>query len=300
MMNFTEPVSIRVDSLTSYNKFHTTVDVLRLDLIDPVVSGNKWFKLKEYLKEASHLRKTAILTFGGAYSNHIVATAAACTSYGFRSVGIIRGERPVELSNTLQDAQDYGMQLYFISREAYKRKEIPEEIFKSVPGNELYIVNEGGYGCKGMEGAKDILSFCDSGHYTHIMAAAGTGTMLAGLTAAARDQQQVIGVSVLKNNFSLKHQVEQLLPPQKYRQFAILHDYHFGGYAKYKPELVQFMNSWYTDTLIPSDFVYTAKLFYALNDLIHKNYFPNGTRLLLIHSGGLQGNRSLAKGTLIF
>jgi 1-aminocyclopropane-1-carboxylate deaminase len=300
MMDFTEPVSIRVDSLTSYNKFHTTVDVLRLDRIDPVVSGNKWFKLKEYLKEASGLGKTTILTFGGAFSNHIVATAAACAKYGFKSIGIIRGERPVELSHTLRDAQGFGMQLHFTSREAYRRKDIPAEALAIVPENEMYLVNEGGYGNKGMEGAKDILSFCDIEQYTHIMAAVGTGTMLAGLTEAAGDQQQVIGISVMKNNFSLQHEVEQLLPPAKHQQFTILHDYHFGGYAKHTPELLQFMNSWYTDTLIPSDFVYTAKVFYALNDMVQKNYFPQGSRVLVIHSGGLQGNRSLPKGTLIF
>lgn len=300
MIHFTKPVSIRIDSLTAYNKFHTTVDVMRLDLIDPVVSGNKWFKLKEYLKEASKLSKTALLTFGGAFSNHIVATAAACASYGFKSIGIIRGDRPAELSHTLQDAERFGMQLYFTSREAYKRKEIPDEVFTMISENELYFVNEGGYGIKGMEGAKDILSFVQEQTYTHILAAVGTGTMLAGLTAASGDQLQVIGISVLRNNFSLQKEVEQLLPQGKNHHFSILHDYHFGGYAKHKPELLQFMNTWYRETGIPSDFVYTGKLFYALNDLLQTNYFSPGSQVLAIHSGGLQGNRSLPKGTLIF
>lgn len=284
----------RVDTVDAFLKFHTTVDVLRLDLIHPSISGNKWFKLKEYLKEAKELNKRSLLTFGGAFSNHIVATAAAANNSGFKSIGIIRGEKPAKLSDTLNDAVDFGMKLYFISREDYKKKIIPSDVSLQ----DAYVINEGGYGKMGAEGAKEILNQVDLSNYDYILAAVGTGTTLAGLIEAANPVQNVIGISVMKNNFSLQQEVENLLSGR--REFHLFHDYHFGGYAKYNQELIDFMNEWHRATHIPSDFVYTGKLFFAINDLIRKNYFSPGSKLLVIHSGGLQGNRSLPKGTLIF
>lgn len=290
----------RADTVSSFSKYHTTVEVLRLDLIHPVVSGNKWFKLKEYLKEAQEQHKTCIVTFGGAFSNHVVATAAASKLAGLKSVGIIRGERPASLSPTLAEALSFDMDLYFVSREEYKAKNLPPTLFNDFPQDAVYFINEGGYGLKGMEGAKHILEEVDTTSYTHLVAAAGTGTMLAGLTAAAQPHQKVTGISVLKNNRSLQQEIEVLLPVEKRQQFQLLHEYHFGGYAKHTSELLQFMNDWFRETGIPSDFVYTGKLFYAVKDLIQKSYFPKGSKILAIHSGGLQGNRSLPKGTLIF
>lgn len=297
MMNdfFTSGQS-RIDPLPSLYKFHTTADVLRLDLLHPVVSGNKWFKLKEYLKDAQRLRKKRIVTFGGAYSNHIVATAAASKKAGLKSTGIIRGERPPVLSQTLSDALSFGMELVFVSREDYRVKNIPAEIIN----DESYLVNEGGYGVKGMHGAADILKQTDVSAYKHIIAAVGTGTTLAGLINAGESHQKIIGIPVLKNNFSLQKEIETLLPEKKHQDITLIHDYHFGGYAKYNAELLQFMNDWYHQNKMPSDFVYTGKLFFALDDLVKKKYFPPQSKILIIHSGGLQGNRSLPKGTLIF
>lgn len=289
----------RIDPLSSLYKFHTTVDVLRLDLLHPVISGNKWFKLKEYLNDVQLQSKKTILTFGGAFSNHIVATAAAAKLNGLKSIGIIRGEQPINLSDTLKDAMSFGMELFFISRNDYKNKTIPNEVL-NLYKNDLYVINEGGYGTKGMQGSATILSEVNASTYTHIIAAVGTGTTLAGLTSAAQPHQKIIGISALKNNLSLQNEIEALLPTQKHQQFHLLHNYHFGGYAKYNEALIQFMNEWYDETKIPSDFVYTGKLFFALNDFIHKNYFPANSKILVIHSGGLQGNRSLPKGTLIF
>jgi len=299
-MKFSPFEKCRIDSLSSLYKFHTTVDVLRLDLIHPVVSGNKWFKLKEYLEDARHQNKKTILTFGGAFSNHIVATAAAAKLYDLKSIGIIRGERPENLSHTLKNALSFGMQLHFISRKEYKTKKIPEEIVNTPVPDDLYVINEGGYGNKGMLGARHILNDVDASQYTHIIAAAGTGTMLAGLVAASNLSQIVVGISVLKNNVSLQKEINDLLPKEKQDQFQLLHQYHFGGYAKHTPQLIQFMNDWNAQTGIPSDFVYTGKLFFAVNDLIGKSYFPENSQILIIHSGGLQGNLSLQKGTLIF
>jgi 1-aminocyclopropane-1-carboxylate deaminase len=289
---------IRVDPVSSFYKFHTTV--MRLDLVDPVISGNKWFKLSKYLEEVASAGKKIILTYGGAFSNHIVATAAAANAYGFKSIGIIRGEKPLQISGTLNEALAYGMQLEFISREDYKRKILPASISAQHEVNNIYVINEGGYGTKGVDGATQILNLIDASDYTHILAAVGTGTTLAGLVEASRNEQEVIGISVFKNNLSLHEEIEALLSPPKKKSFKLAHDYHFGGYAKYNSDLINFMNALFRQTGIPSDFVYTAKLFYAVNDLIQKNYFPQHSKLLLIHSGGLQGNHSLPKGTLIF
>jgi 1-aminocyclopropane-1-carboxylate deaminase len=291
--------NITINTVNFLSKFHTTVDVLRLDLIHPVISGNKWFKLKEYIKEAKGLDKKIILTFGGAYSNHIAATAVTAKQNGLKSIGIIRGEKPTVLSPILQNAILAGMDFYFISREAYKQKAIPAEIFDRYQ-NDIYPINEGGYGLNGVKGAKDILHQTGSSHYTHIIAAVGTGTTLAGLIEASGNNQKIIGISVLKNNYSLQQEIENLISKENQHRFALIHDYHFGGYAKHSKELIEFMNNWYRTTRIPGDFVYTGKLFFAVNDLLEKNYFPQKSRLLVIHSGGLQGNQSLPKGTLIF
>ncbi len=282
-----------------YQHKDVQVQVLRLDVIHPVVSGNKWYKLKAYLSDAAAQNKTTIVTFGGAFSNHIIATAAACRLAGFQSVGIIRGEAPPQLSHTLADARQQGMELHFISRAVYGKKEVPVAVTERYGADNIYLIGEGGYGTKGMEGAMDILKAWPTEAYTHIGAAAGTGTMLAGLAAAAGPQQQVIGISVLKNNFDLEKAVQQLLPAPN-NNLTLLHQFHWGGYAKKTAALLQFMNDWYRQTGIPSDFVYTAKLFYAVDQLIQQDYFAPGSQILLIHSGGLQGNLSLPKGTLIF
>lgn len=300
-MNSLRFSDIRVDSIKNlYQQQGVEVDVLRLDLLHPDISGNKWFKLKYYLAEAQHRHQDTILTFGGAYSNHIAATAVACRDAGLHAIGIIRGERTPTLSHTLQQAQAAGMDLYFVSRDAYKEKEIPEAVWERYPKSDVYIINEGGYGLKGREGAESILEHCPLEQYTHIVAACGTGTTLAGLVAAALPHQQVIGIPVLKNYTAMEREVNDLLPTALRFHFTLIHDYHFGGYAKRTPALIHFMNQWYQQTGIPSDFVYTGKLFYAVDDLTRQGYFSRGSRLLVVHSGGLQGNDSLPKGTLIF
>jgi 1-aminocyclopropane-1-carboxylate deaminase len=294
------PEDIRIDAVQFAQKFHTTLDVLRLDLIHPVISGNKWFKLKEYLKEAADLGKEIILTYGGAYSNHIVATAAAAKQMRLKSIGIIRGEKPTVLSHSLNDATGYGMELYFLTREEYRNRLIPPQVYEHYPPEQLYIIDEGGYGTLGAEGAKDILTQCNSSSYSHIVDVVGTGTTIAGLVASSLPHQAVIGISSMKNNYSLENEIGALLPPGATKHPVLIHDYHFGGYAKYSKELIDFMNQWYRLTAIPSDFVYTGKLFFAISDLIQNAYFLPSSKILAIHSGGLQGNQSLPKGTLIF
>ncbi|HEV8283741.1 MAG TPA: pyridoxal-phosphate dependent enzyme [Chitinophagaceae bacterium] len=272
--------------------------VLRLDKIHPVISGNKWFKLKYYLEEAKTTGKNHIITFGGAFSNHIIATAAAGNLHHLKTTGIIRGERPEALSHTLMQAEEYGMQLFFLSREDYRSKKLPADLKED---NKTYLIPEGGYGINGVRGAAEILNYCKKENYSHIACAVGTSTMMAGLIKATLPQQKIIGIPVLKNIMILEHELSDLLSAdEKKKKFQLIDNDHFGGYAKYTQELIDFMNEFFKTTSIPSDFVYTGKLFYGILDMIKNSLFPYGSNILLIHSGGLQGNLSLPKGTLIF
>lgn len=286
--------NISIDPLTIWAGKAVEAAVLRLDKIHPVISGNKWFKLRYYIQEAKELGRKQIVTFGGAWSNHIVATAAICKMNNITASGIIRGEEPASWSSTLLQAKEYGMQLHFISRDEYAEKKIP----LSLQDDKNYLISEGGFGEKGAVGAASILDEINK-NFTHYCCAVGTGTMMAGLINAIVPGQQVIGASAMKNNYALNENVRSLVTTES-EEWQLLHDYHFGGYAKHTPELLRFMNEFYSQTGIPSDFVYTGKLFYAIGDLLRADFFPPGSRLLLIHSGGLQGNSSLKKGTLIF
>jgi 1-aminocyclopropane-1-carboxylate deaminase/D-cysteine desulfhydrase-like pyridoxal-dependent ACC family enzyme len=258
------------------------IDVLRLDRLHPVVSGNKWFKLKGHLEQAVFSSCDTIITFGGAWSNHLVATAYAAGEAGLRAVGIVRGQRPAVLSATLTDALQYGMTLEFISRDQYAKKEIAL-ISERYPG--AYIIPEGGAGPPGIRGSEEIGRMIDGSGYSHICCAIGTATMFHGLVRAAQPGQVVIGVPVLKG----------FGPRDNWWT-----NYHFGGYARHPPELLAFMNEFYRETGVPTDIVYTGKLMYALRDGVRRECFGPAARLLVIHSGGLQGNRSLPPGTLIF
>jgi 1-aminocyclopropane-1-carboxylate deaminase len=294
-----ESITLDEIDLPIFNKKKVSVDVLRLDKMHPVISGNKWFKLKHYLQAARDEGKEQLMTFGGAYSNHIVATAATGRLLGLKTAGIIRGEKPKFLSKTLQKSANYGMELFFVSRQDYSSKALPLEI--SAMKQDFYLVPEGGYGKPGVEGAAEILNYCSKEKYSHITCAVGTCTMMAGVAISSLPRQEIIGISVLKNNMKLETDLYKMVDDEKQRKrFRIIHDYHFGGYAKYSDELIGFMNEFYTRTLIPSDFVYTAKLFFAITDMIRKDSFAPGSKILMIHSGGLQGNISLPRGMLFF
>lgn len=271
-----------------------SLDVLRLDQIHPIVSGNKYFKLKYYLQEALEQQKKVIITYGGAFSNHIVATAYMANSINLKSVGLIRGERPPVLSHTLQKAMELGMELSFISREAYAKK---QDI--KLANDHNYIINEGGEGVLGIKGASEILQWVKKEKYTHVACAVGTATMLKGICSASMPTQSVIGIPVLKGFDNWRH--SYAMPLHEYPEnICLISNYHWGGYARANADLLAFMNDFYRQTQIPTDFVYTGKLLYAVMDLIEKNYFSPGSTLLVIHSGGLQGNASLPAQTLDF
>jgi len=274
------------------------INILRADVLDSVVSGNKWFKLQFYVKNAVAAGKTTLATFGGPYSNHIVATAKYGANMGLKTVGFIRGEKPTTLSPTLTDAIQHGMTLHFVSRETFERS---EKIIAENQDPSWDWIPEGGYGITGAKGAKSMLTIKDTSSYDIIICAVGTGTMMAGLIKAAAPHQKVIGLSVLKNNISIDAAIKALLTEDEVnKSFEINHDYHFGGYAKHQPALIDFMNNCYTQMELPLDFVYTAKLMYGVKDLANKGKFEPSSKILVIHSGGLQGNRSFKKGTLTF
>jgi len=253
------------------------VSVLRLDLIHPQISGNKWFKLKYNLEEAKRLGHDTILTFGGAFSNHIHATAVACKQAGMKCIGVIRGEPSSRGNYTLSDAAANGMQLFFVSREDYNKKQ-DAGFIKSLSERfgKFYLVPEGGDNALGAKGCEEILP--EENDFDLILCACGTGTTFKGINNSLKENQRIIGISVLKGDGNLN------------ALNNVNTNYHFGGYAKHTQELLEFKNKFEEETQIPVDYVYTAKLFYAAYDLIKTNQI-SGNKILIIHSGGLQGNR---------
>lgn len=290
--------NIYIQDISELSSNTLNINILRADVIDPVVSGNKWFKLQFYVKDAIAAGKTTLATFGGPYSNHIVATSKYGASMGLKTVGFIRGEKPVTLSATLNDAIQNGMTLHFVSRENFLD---PKKIMQENMHESWAWIPEGGYGIKGAEGASTLLTIKDTHSFDTIICAVGTGTMMAGIIKSAALHQKIIGISVLKNNVSIDAEIKTLLTPEESKKnFEIIHGYDFGGYAKHTPTLINFMNDCYKQMELPLDFVYTAKLIYGVKDLASKGKFAPTSKILLIHSGGLQGNRSFKKGTLLF
>lgn len=272
--------------------------VLRLDEIHPVVSGNKIFKLQYFLDTVIN---NTIITFGGAYSNHLVAAAFACQQKKIHCIGIVRGEEPPVLSHTLEQCMHYGMQLRFISRQEYDTKDNPAFIdtLKRTYGNAT-IIPEGGYGTKGAAGAAFIMQYIND-DITHICCAAGTATTAAGLLVNSKPHQQVIAFPVLKGMTDIEKRI-YFLTAGKFdaRQLHTEKDYHFGGYAKKTPALIQFMNELYAAHTLPTDFAYTGKMMFGVMDLIKKGFFPPHSNICCVHTGGLQGNLSLPENTLTF
>lgn len=263
------------------------LDIKRLDLIHPQISGNKFYKLKYNLIEAQRLGLKRVLTFGGAYSNHIAATAYAAQLFGFQSVGIIRGEELAQrpLNHTLRTAQQHAMQLHFVSRENYKKKQDVEFLNQlKAEYSDCYIIAEGGSNHFALQGTREILTEHDHNHYDFICCAVGTGGTIAGLIEASTEQQFILGFSALKGDF-LNETVQSYTKKTNWR---ITDDYCFGGYAKAPLELLQFIESFEQEQQIPLEPIYTGKMLYGIFELLKQDYFPKNSRILLIHSGGLQ------------
>ncbi len=284
-----------------------SVDVLRLDQIHPYYGGNKYFKLKHNLQKAKDLGQTQILTFGGAHSNHIYSTAAICKEHGLRSVGVIRGEESgIEQSPTLQFALDCGMKLHFVSREEYNKKtndSMTAELRSRF--GDFYLVPEGGSNYEGVKGCTEILTD-ELKKYDYVFCACGTASTYSGLKISAAAHQKVIGISVLKgenklveiaNGWLKSFEKEEIKPYEKglVGHSTIVSGYHFEGYAKFSEELKEFKLKFERRYSITLDHIYTAKLFYAVFDLIKQNKLTRDSSLLVVHSGGLQGNAAFEK-----
>lgn len=273
------------------------IDMLRLDLVHPIVSGNKWYKLSGYIKEAQIANASHLASFGGPYSNHIVALAYAGKEFGFHTIGYIRTNKDEPITPSLEEALSYGMQLEFLGRTKFQEKKASllreENTFKT------YFIDEGGYGKLGAIGFASITEEVDLNSYDYIMAAVGTGTMLAGLISISQTHQEIIGIPVLKNEGTIASEINKILPCEQ-KPFTLLHQFHQGGYAKTTIEQINCMNQFWEQTNIATDIVYTGKLVTAFETLLRDQYFEKGKKILLIHSGGLQGNRSVASGVLHF
>jgi len=270
--------------------------IKREDLIHPSVSGNKWRKLKYNLEEAKKQGKSTILTFGGAYSNHIYATAAAAKEAGLQSIGVIRGEELADkpLNPTLTFARDKGMELYFVERSAYRQKhdEAFVERLREQFGD-FYLVPEGGTNKLAIKGSAEIVND-EVKKFDVIALAVGTGGTISGIINAAAPNQQVIGISSLKGDF-LKIEVQHLLKDycgKTFDNWQIATDYHFGGYAKVTDKLLDFIKTFQARHQIPLDPIYTGKMMFGIHDIMQKGKFAKGTKILTIHTGGLQGARS--------
>ena len=272
----------------------------RLDQLHSVVSGNKYFKLKYNLQKAVTLGK-GIITMGGAYSNHLAATAFACNETGIDSIGLIRGEVMEPLNHTLSFCARHNMKLIPVSRQEYNRNSGYIQTILAEHKDFLFVP-EGGDNAEGEKGCSEIPSLINNfNSFTHILCAVGTGTTVRGLAQSLQPHQTLIAIPVLK----IKEEeqaafVQQHVTVQNQQQLTVLFEYAGKGYASQELRLFDFMNSFFSQTGIPLDFVYTAKLMIAVTDLLEKHYFSQQDRLLVIHTGGLQGNESLPPGALLY
>lgn len=266
----------------------------RDDCIHPHISGNKWRKLKYNIEAAICQGCKNLLTFGGAYSNHLAAVAAAGKEYGFKTFGIVRGEPPVGLNPTLRFLKACGMELIFISRKDY-RNQLPEYWLNklNLPHFETYVLPEGGSNCLALRGCAELpdevaqqLGFMPDVFFV----ACGTGATLAGIAAGLNGRARAVGVSVLKGDFH-KRDVERLLG-ECGREAAlpeVLTHYHFGGYARFNDDLIFFINQFKARHSVPLDPIYTGKVMFAVMNQVQAGAFTEGTNILVVHSGGLQG-----------
>ncbi len=263
----------------------------REDLNHPLIMGNKWRKLKYNLQQAKTEGYQQLLTFGGAFSNHIYATAAAGKEFGFQTIGIIRGERIEPLNTTLQFAEAQGMQLHFISRTAYRNKNHSDFLAAlQKQFGRSYILPEGGSNTLAVKGCAEIVTEIDM-DYTHLCVPCGTGSTMAGIIVGNNDKGKVIGFPAMKGGGFLKQDIQTLLGTthQDLNNWSLELNYHFGGFAKFKPPLIEFINAFKEAHHIPLEPLYTGKMLYGIFEKIKQNGFPKGSVIIAIHTGGLQG-----------
>lgn len=264
------------------------VDIKREDLIHSHISGNKYRKLKYNIARAKEEGQECLLTFGGAFSNHIAAVAAVGKEFGFKTVGVIRGEElidKVDGNPTLAFAKACGMRFKFVTREDFRNKTSVDFISKlKKEFVDFYLLPEGGTNTLAVRGCEEILLDTDS-KYDYICCSVGTGGTISGLINSSKPHQKILGFPALKGDF-LKEEISKFA---RNSNWELITDYHFGGYAKINPELIGFINTFKSDFNIPLDPIYTGKLLFGVMDLLGKGYFPEKSKILVIHTGGLQG-----------
>jgi 1-aminocyclopropane-1-carboxylate deaminase len=287
----TIPLQRISDAITSGKELN--LYVLRTDLNHPHISGNKLYKLKYNLQAACRANKGILLTFGGAFSNHIAAVAAAGKTYGFKTIGVIRGENYESLNPTLQFATDQGMQLEYVSRELYRQKEELLQYVKHKYGETVFLIPEGGSNELGILGCKEIVKHIPI-DFDHIVCPCGTGTTLTGIILSLKSVQQALGFQILKAPHYIHQEVTRQLKVsgQAKTNWSVFDNYHFDGYAKIKAELTAFIEKFESNHRIPLDPIYTGKMMYGLYDLIGQGHFKKGETIIAVHTGGLQGKSS--------
>jgi 1-aminocyclopropane-1-carboxylate deaminase len=265
-----------------------SLTIKREDLNHPFISGNKLRKLKYNLLQAKAESKNTLLTFGGAFSNHIAAVAYAGKEQGFKTIGVIRGDElfdKIEENPTLKFAQENGMEFEFVSREDYRFKSEISFVEKlKEKFGDFYLVPEGGTNELAVKGCEEILTDEDA-VFNYVCCAVGTGGTISGLINSALPHQKILGFPALKGDFL----TDEIRIFAKTHNWNLISDYHFGGYGKINLELIEFINAFFEKTKVPLDPIYTGKMVFGVIDLINKNYFPAHSKILLIHTGGLQG-----------
>ena len=265
-----------------------TLEIKREDLLHPFVSGNKFRKLKYNVLQAKAENQSVLFTFGGAFSNHIAAVAYAGKEQGFETIGVIRGDElrdKISENPTLSFAQECGMRFEFVTREAYRHKTETAFIEQlQVKFGSFYLVPEGGTNDLAVKGCEEILTEFDA-HFDFVCSAVGTGGTISGLINSALPHQKVLGFPALKGDF-LQNEIHKFV---NNKNWELITDYHFGGYGKVTTEFIEWMNWFYAQTGIPLDPIYTGKMVFGVMDLIQRNYFPPKSKILMIHTGGLQG-----------
>lgn len=289
-MNFSESYNQQI----TINHPNITLYIKREDLLHTYISGNKFRKLKYNLIHAKEQHKHTLLTFGGAFSNHILAVAAAGKELGFQTIGIIRGDElryTIGDNPTLQKASDFGMIFEFVTRDQYRDKRSPKfiETLKEKFGD-FYLIPEGGTNNLAIKGCEEILTAEDA-MFDFICCAVGTGGTISGIINCSKSGQQVLGFPALKGDF-LREDICRFATKSNWE---LVLNYHFEGYGKVSEELVWFINEFYQKYKIPLDPIYTGKMAFGVMDLIHKNYFPEHSKILMIHTGGLQGIEGMNK-----
>ena len=293
------PSPIQAVALPLFKHHNIKVYIKRDDLIHPIISGNKWRKLKQNLIEAKQLVKQGVLSFGGAYSNHIHALAFACRQHNLASVGIIRGEPHYANNATLAQVQRWGMKLIFVDRATYRLRfdaEYLQQLQHQYP--DYAIVPEGGSNPLALTGMADVINELDLQlDYDCLFTATGSGGTLAGLINADSNRHQLYGVAVLKQAQYLNKAIKELLPePAKhYKNWRLLTEHHCGGYGKFSHHDCVRIQTIVNQTGIPFEPIYSGKMLLAFMNMVEQGYFSAGQRIVLLHTGGLQGLLGLAE-----